>query len=634
MKGEERRSMDLKTMCGFSALVLATHFGVMVNCGAEDLPIGRLGSTNYGDWRTTGTAFNSGPASGGVLSRLKIENARDNGVASSDFDGDGPTGTLTSPEFKIARKYISFLIAGGDYERDTCLNLVVRGKIVRSVTGWRSNRLAPASWDVSRWLGQTAQVQIVDEASGDWGHINVDQVLQTDKPERLPVVTEPLYRESLRPQFHFTARQWTMDRLNPGPKEEGWLNDLNGLICYDGEYHLFAQRWWKCWLHAVSRDLIHWTELEPAFWEESSESGDQSGTCVVDYNNTSGLSPSKTTPPMVAFWSRNDNRTQCICYSLDHGRTWKHYEKNPIMIYPERDPKVFWYAPGNHWVMMLYGESQYHIFTSTNLLNWKDEQKPIPNSFECPDFFELPLDGDRSHAKWVLIQGNGQYSVGGFDGTHFKEESGRYACDIGPNFYATQTWGNTETGDGRRIQAAWMRSSHFPDMPFNQQVSFPCDLTLRTTPAGPRLFRQPIREIALLHNGQDTWTNRTLEANEVLPLEPSGQLFHILAEVSIPDGAKLTFNLRGVPLILTSKTIESGASPAPVMDKIRTVEILVDRASIEAFVNGGEISSTRFVLPDGNGLSAKAEGGSATIKSLTIYPLNSAWTESPELQSK
>ncbi len=626
--------MDLKTMCGFSALVLATHFGVMVNCGAEDLTIGHFGSTNYGDWRTTGTAFISGPATGGVLSRLKIENARDNGVASSDFDGDGPTGTLTSPEFKIARKYISFLIAGGDYERDTCLNLVVRGKIVRSVTGWRSNRLAPASWDVSRWLGQTAQVQIVDEASGDWGHINVDQVLQTDKPERLPVVTEPLYRESLRPQFHFTARQWTMDRLNPGPKEEGWLNDLNGLICYDGEYHLFAQRWWKCWLHAVSRDLIHWTELEPAFWEESSESGDQSGTCVVDYNNTSGLSPSKTTPPMVAFWSRNDNRTQCICYSLDHGRTWKHYEKNPIMIYPERDPKVFWYAPGNHWVMMLYGESQYHIFTSTNLLNWKDEQKPIPNSFECPDFFELPLDGDRSHAKWVLIQGNGQYSVGGFDGTHFKEESGRYACDIGPNFYATQTWGKTETGDGRRIQAAWMRSSHFPDMPFNQQVSFPCDLTLRTTPAGPRLFRQPIREIALLHNGQDTWTNRTLEANEVLPLEPSGQLFHILAEVSIPDGAKLTFNLRGVPLILTSKTIESGASPAPVMDKIRTVEILVDRASIEAFVNGGEISSTRFVLPDGNGLSAKAEGGSATIKSLTIYPLNSAWTESPELQSK
>ncbi len=440
------------------------------------------------------------------------------------------------------------------------------------------------------------------------------------------MVTEVLYKESLRPQFHFTARQWTMDRLNPGPKEEGWLNDLNGLIYYDGEYHLFAQRWWKCWIHAVSRDLIHWTELEPAFWEEKSETGDQSGTCVVDYNDTSGLSPGKATPPMVAFWSRNDNRSLCICYSLDHGRTWKHYERNPIMDYPERDPKVFWHAPGSHWVMLLYGNSQYHIFTSANLLDWKDEQKPIRDSFECPDFFELPVDGDENNAKWVLIQGNGKYSIGSFNGTEFKEEGGRNACDIGPNFYATQTWGNTETGDGRRIQAAWMRSSHFPDMPFNQQVSFPCVLTLRSTPKGPRIFREPIGEIAMLHDGQDSWTNRTLKADEVLPLEPSGRLFHIQAEVSIPDGAKLTFNLRGVPVILTSKTIESGTAPTPVLDKIKTVEILIDRASIETFVNHGEISATRFVLPSENGLSVKAEGASVSIKSLVVYPLKSAWT--------
>ena len=334
----------LKTIYGFSLLALTSHLGFLVNCSGEDLAIGHFSSTNYGDWTMTGTAFNLGPASDGLLPKLEIQNARDNEVASSEIEGDGPTGTLTSPEFKIARKYISFLIGGGDYERDTCLNLLIKGKVVRSATGWRSDRLVPASWDVRQFVGQTAQVQIVDEASGDWGHINVDHIIQTDKPERLPLVTEPLYRESLRPQFHFTARQWTMDRLNPGPKEEGWLNDLNGLIYYDGEYHLFAQCWWKCWLHAVSRDLVHWTELEPAFWEEKSESGDQSGTCVVDYSNTSGLSPDKATPPMVAFWSRNDNRSHCICYSLDHGRTWKRYEKNPIMVYPERDPKVFWYA--------------------------------------------------------------------------------------------------------------------------------------------------------------------------------------------------------------------------------------------------------------------------------------------------
>jgi levanase/fructan beta-fructosidase len=164
-------------------------------------------------------------------------------------------------------------------------------------------------------------------------------------------------------------------------------------------------------------------------------------------------------------------------------------------------------------------------------------------------------------------------------------------------------------------------------MPFNQQASFPCELTLRSTPTGPRIFREPIREIALLHQGQDTWTNRTLKAGEVLPLEPAGRLFHIQAELTIPEGARLTFNVRGVPVILTSKSIESGGSPATVADRVKRVEILVDRTSIEAFVNGGEISATRFVLPKENGLSVKAEGGSVTIQSLTVYPLASAWTD-------
>ena len=611
----------------FTLLAVAFHLSLLTNCRAEDLEIGHFSRTNYGDWRATGTAFRLGPATEALFPKLEIENASDDRVASSEIEADEPTGTLTSPEFKLARKYISFRIGGGDYEHDTCLNLLINGKIVRSATGWRSDYLIPASWDVSRWRGQRARVQIVDQASGDWGHINVDHIVQTDKPERMPVVTGPVYRESLRPQFHFTARQWTMDRLNPGMQQEGWVNDLNGLIYYDGEYHLFAQRWAKCWIHAVSHDLVHWTELEPAFWEEKAGIGDQSGTCVIDYQNTSGLSPNQANPAMVAFFPRWDNRSQCIAYSLDHGRTWKHYEKNPILLHPERDPKVFWYAPCNHWVMMLYGDSQYHILTSSNLLSWKDEHHPIKDSFECPDFFQLPVDGKLNNLKWVLIQGNGNYSIGAFDGTEFTEETKRHPCDVGPNFYATQTWENTQTGDGRRIQAAWMREPSFPDMPFNQQISFPCTLTLRGTPNGLRVFRQPIREIAVLHNGQDTWTNRTLSANQVLPLEPSGRLFHIQAEVSIPAGAKLVFNIRGAPVILTSKTVESGSSPASVFDQIRAVEILVDRASIETFVNQGEISSTRFVLAKENGLSVKAEGGTVALRSLTIYQLKSAWKE-------
>ncbi len=592
---------------------------------AEDLPLSHFQEGSFGDWKAAGAAFQKGPAGEALWPRLEIENAAGPWVISSEIEGDAPTGTLTSPPFTIAKKYLAFRIAGGNYEVHTAMNLLVDGKIVRSATGWRSDHLTPASWDVSRWQGRTAQIQIVDEATGDWGHLNVDRLVQTDAPERRPVVTEPLYHESLRPQFHFTARQWTMDRLNPGQREEGWINDLNGLLYYEGEYHLFAQRWAKCWLHAVSKDLVHWTELEPAFWEESLGSGVQSGTCVIDYQNTSGLSPDPARPPMIAFWSRFDNRAQCLCYSLDHGRTWTRYAKNPTMLHPERDPKVFWYAPGKHWVMMMYGDGQYHLLTSKNLLEWQDEHHPIPDSFECPDFFELPVDGDPARRKWVLIQGNGRYSIGTFDGTQFTEETKRFACDVGPNFYATQSWANTETGDGRRIQTAWMRGANFPDMPFNQMISFPCELTLRTTPSGLRVFRQPIREIETLHGTSEAWNARTLRPGQTLPLEPAGQLFHVVAEVKIPAGAQLVINVRGVPVTLTEKTVESGHAPAAVMGRVEKVELLIDRTSIETFVNGGEISSTRFVLPKTSGLSMKAEGGPVEIKSVTVYPVKSAW---------
>lgn len=592
---------------------------------ADDIVIADFEDAGYGAWKTEGTAFSKGVPRNAQLRQLEIEGAHGNGVASSELEGDRPMGRLSSPEFKIERRYVSFLIGGGRYEQHTCLNLLVGGKVVRSATGWNSDRLAPVTWDVNPWSGKTAQIQIVDEAGGDWGHINVDHIIQTDKPETLPVVTGPLYQETFRPQFHFTARQWTVDRLNPKERQEGWLNDLNGLIYYEGEYHLFAQRWNKCWIHAVSRDLVHWTELQPAFWEEQLDSGVQSGTCVIDYANTSGLSPDPKNPPMVAFWSRNDNRTQCLSYSLDKGRTWKHYEKNPLMVYPERDPKVFWHEPTRNWVMMLYGDGKYHILTSKNLLEWKDEKHPIANSYECPDIFELPLDGDRNRMKWVLIRGDGRYSVGSFDGSEFKEETAQFDSDAGPHFYATQTWENTQTGDGRRVQTAWMRGGVYPDMPFSQQITFPRELTLKTTPQGPRLFREPIREIDLLHKRESTWANRSLRANNSLLLAPTGDLFHIQAEVNIPAGSTLTFTIRGVPLTMTHQTIACGTNPVPAFGEIKKVEILIDRTSIEAFANEGEVSTSRCYLASENGVSVRASGGPVTIQSLKVFELKSIW---------
>jgi len=436
-----------------------------------------------------------------------------------------------------------------------------------------------------------------------------------------------LYQESHRPQFHFTARQWAMDRLHPGMRQEGWLNDLNGLIYYDGEYHLFAQRWNKCWIHAVSTNLVHWTELEPAFWEEQLDTGVQSGTCVVDYANTSGLGADPKHPPLIAFWSRNDNRSHCISYSLDRGRTWRHYEKNPILVQPERDPKVFWHAPATRWVMFLYGEQngdrRYHIFTSTNLLSWRGEKHPIRNSYECPDFFQLPLDGDTNHMKWVLVRGDGKYSLGEFNGVEFKEETAQFESDAGPNFYATQTWENAP--HGRRVQVAWMIGGRYPDMPFNQQVTFPRELALRTTAAGPRLFRQPIRELEILHDRTDTWTNRTLRAGQTLPLASGGDLFRVQGEVSVPEGATPRLNVRGTEVLLTRNHIVCGDKQVPLSTALTQFEVLVDRTSIEVFANHGEVSLSKCYLPTESGLSVKADGKPITITSLQLIHLKSAW---------
>jgi len=606
-------------------LILALQ-GTLAICLADETAVGHIGVADYGDWKPTGTAFLRGPAAGDVLTKLEIVNSSARSVISSEIDGDGPMGTLTSPAFRITQPYLSFRIGGGDYERHACINLVIDGRIVKSATGRNSDRLTPTSWEVRGFMGRSAMVRIVDEAGGQWGHINVEHVVQTDRPEALPLDKGILYQESLRPQFHFTARQWTMDRLNPGMRQEGWLNDLNGLIHYDGEYHLFAQRWNKCWIHAVSRDLIHWHELEPAFWEEKLDSAVQSGTCVIDYKNTSGLSPDNGRPPMVAFWSRN-TPAHCISYSLDHGRTWQHYGRNPVLEFPERDPKVFWYEPGNHWVMMMYGGGRYHLFTSSNLLDWKNENHPINDAFECPDFFELAVCGLPSVRKWVLIHADGRYSVGVFNGMEFKEETPRYPSDIGgDHFYATQTFNNMDKADGRRIQLAWMRGSDFKDMPFSQQVSFPCELTLHQTPGGFRLFRQPIRELDLLHQAEARWSNRPLKVGEALPLANDGEAFRIRAAVNIPEGAKLTFNLRGYPLVLTAKTIDAGTGAHSTQEAVRTVEILVDRASVETFVNQGELSATRNFLPRQDGLSVMAEGGEVTITSMTVHALKSMWT--------
>ena len=463
----------------------------------------------------------------------------------------------------------------------------------------------------------------------------------------------PLYQEKLRPQFHVTARQWDGQKLNPGRGQDGWLNDLNGLVYYDGEYHLFAQRWATAWLHWVSRDLVHWTELPPAFSSLRKWDAIQSGSAVIDKENTSGLGAGA----MVAFWSGGPGEVkeadgtahsaQHICYSNDKGRTWTRYAKNPVLKDGDRDPKVFWYAPPGtpgKWVMVLFTSKPsagYAFYSSKDLLNWERTGYQA-GFYECPDMFALPLDGDSGRMKWVLVNGDGSYVVGDFDGSSFKGETERTPSCAGPDFYATQTFNNAEDADGRRIQLAWLRRGWYPnefnyppDMPFNQQMTFPCELTLRSYHGTMRLFRKPIAEIEKLHTSNRRWEPTTLAAGQKLQLG-SGELLHIQAELAMSDGSDAIFRLRGETLRIANGAIslrnrdvrlstpkDSAGRSAPIA--LTKLDILLDRTSIEVFANDGELSLAAALVPSGNDLDIECTKGEIRLESLVVHSMGSIW---------
>ncbi|HON08007.1 MAG TPA: hypothetical protein PLW02_07910, partial [Verrucomicrobiota bacterium] len=154
---------------------------------ADDILFADFESDTYGDWKVTGTAFGKGPAQGTLPGQMEVSGFRGKRLVNSYYGGDNTTGTLTSPEFKIERKYIKFLIGGGGYPEKTCINLLIDGKVVRTAVGPNtkpggSEALIPMAWDVSEFIGKTAQIQIVDNATGGWGHINIDHIVFSDKP--------------------------------------------------------------------------------------------------------------------------------------------------------------------------------------------------------------------------------------------------------------------------------------------------------------------------------------------------------------------------------------------------------------------------------------------------------------------
>lgn len=302
-------------------------------------------------------------------------------------------------------------------------------------------------------------------------------------------------KESFRPVYHHTPAY-------------GWMNDPNGMFYKDGVYHLYFQYnpygsvWGNMhWGHSTSTDLMHWKfegcAIVPDAWGAIF-----SGSCVVDHENTAGFGKEA----VVAFYTSakstpwGDIQMQSMAYSLDNGKTFTKYEGNPILTSSEkdfRDPKVFWYAPGKHWVMILAVGQHMEIYSSVNLKEWKKEsefgamQGAHGGVWECPDLVEIPVEGTREK-KWVLIcnlnpggpfgGSAAQYFVGSFDGKKFVNESPTQTkwMDWGKDNYATVTWNNAP--DGRCIALGWMSNwqyaNNVPTRQYRSANTLARDLTL------------------------------------------------------------------------------------------------------------------------------------------------------------
>lgn len=446
-----------------------------------------------------------------------------------------------------------------------------------------------------------------------------------------------VYDEQFRPQFHFSAKK-------------GWLNDPNGLVYSGGQYHMFYQynpfgeQWGNMtWGHATSPDLVRWTEQSPAL--AADPTGVKfSGTAVIDFNNTAGLQTGAT-PTMALFYTSVGSFDQRMAYSNDGGRSFRYYDGNPVLPSQsggdDRDPQVFWHEGSNKWVQVVWvapnsGKPQsFQFFGSTDLKNWSYLSE-VPNYFETPDFFSLPVNGDPNNLRWVLLGGDGRYQVGDFDGTTFQATTpanGKLTQDFGNNFYASQTWHDVPSDDGRRIQVAWLNGGNYPGMPFNQQMSFPVELTLRRTNEGLRMFREPVEEISLLYQSEYALTNTTLVPGQDPLGNLAGELFHIKTEIDLQNATSVGFNIRGnqVRYDVNTQTLSAlgrSAYLAPTDGKIK-LELLVDRSSLEIFGGGGLVSMTSAFTPlAGNqAIDLFATGGAAKVLTFSAFELGSAWPD-------
>ena len=525
-------------------------------------------------------------------------------------------------EFKIQQHYLNIPIKNGAPKRQV-VTLVDGQVAVQNEIELADGE--PDWWavmDVSPWRDKTVVLRVDKLPPGSTA---LSRIEQGDSIKG----AADLYREPLRGQFHFSARR-------------GWNNDPNGLVFYNGEYHLFFQHnpygwnWGNMhWGHAVSRDLVHWKELGEALMPD--KLGPMfSGSAIVDLSNTSGLSKPGHPAQVLIYTAAGDPTVQCIASSTD-GRSYGKFSGNPVLkqITPgNRDPKVMWYAPTKRWVMTLYVElnktNTIHFLSSPDLKTWT-VMSQIPGFFECPDFFELPIDGDSANRKWVLTAGSSEYMVGTFDGKSFTPETPKLPGHRGRGFYAAQTYSDIPQRDGRRIQIGWFQTPT-PGMPFNQSMTIPLELKLTGTPEGPRLTWTPVKELESLRA-----TKHDLKAVTVAPGDPNplekirAELIELRVEFEPGQAGQVSFNVRGATISYDAAKQELAVNdvraPAPLRQKRQRLVVYCDRMGLEVFASDGLTYVPLPFIPkaEDQSVGIQTKGGSAKFTSLQLYELKSAW---------
>ncbi len=520
----------------------------------------------------------------------------------------------TNLELKITKSYLNIPV--NEISRMKLVQISVNGNLKREFPVQLAEDTIDNYWiyiDVTEFKGKT--ISLSCPAKAEW--------LRRIYQDNQIAGSDSLYKEKYRPQFHFTVKR-------------GWTNDINGPIYYNNQYHMFWQSFpfgksWNTgfmyWGHAVSNDLMHWKELPIALRLDSLGSP-WSGTAVVDKNNSGGWGKGALVLYYTAYDRYSFKQVQCIAYSTDGGNTFQRYADNPIIdsnrevdSNDTRDPKVFWYEPTKKWVMVLFERDGMSFYNSDNMRDWK-KQSHFPHLAECPDFFELPVDGNPAHKKWVLHGGSVGYYIGDFDGSKFTPEVGevRYGEieDESDNdlLYAAQSFENMP--DGRRVQVGWGRIQH-PGMPFTQMILFPTEFKLKTTDQGLRLFATPIAEIEQLHNKGFVWNSLNVqEANKNLQQITPGPL-HIQATFSLEKGHSFRLYYQGNKLVtLNSDELPKGENK---------IEILIDKTVAEIYVNDGARYFVRQIKPANtrDGLVFESEKYGPYFNRLSVYEMKSIW---------